>query len=81
MSPVTRYSGKNTKARWKPKGFEGYLTRGELCAKVERHRSRILQLERAGKIPAPVRVNIGKLSIRLYSPQDVARIVKHFTAK
>lgn len=77
---MTRWGGKDDPGRWKPEGFERYLTRGELCALVGRHRSRILQLERAGKIPAPIRVSIGKLSVRLYSAKDVAKIKAHFAS-
>lgn len=75
---MTAWGGKDDSSRWKPRGYETYLTRGELCAIVGRDRSRILQLERAGKIPSPIRVSIGKHRVRLYSPGDVAKVKAHF---
>lgn len=62
----------------KPKGFEKYLTIGELCREVDRTRDRILQLERAGRLPKPIRSKVGRLRIRLYSPEDVRAIKRHF---
>lgn len=65
-------------SKWKPKGFENYLTINELCQVVNRTRSRIQQLERQGRILAPIRVKIGRLSVRLYSPEDVEQLKHHF---
>lgn len=67
-------------ARWKPEGFEGYMTMAELCRVVNRDRSRIVQLEREGVIPAPVRVKVGRLKVRLYSMDEVHAIEEWFRA-
>ena len=64
--------------RWKPEGMRDHLTLGELARLVERDRSRIIQLEKGGKIVSPVRVKVGRLMVRLYSPSDVREIVEHF---
>lgn len=65
-------------SRWKPEGFERYLTVQELADLVKRHRSRIYQLEKKGIIGAPIRVQVGELQVRLYSPQECAKIKEHF---
>lgn len=64
--------------RWKPKGFKKHKTVQELADLVGRHRSRIYQLEKAGIIGAPIRVNVGELKVRLYSPEECAKIEQHF---
>ena len=64
--------------RWKPKNMRDYLTMTELCREVDRTRSRIKQLEAEGVLAAPVRVKVGELSVRLYSPREVAKIKTHF---
>jgi hypothetical protein len=68
----------DTFSRWKPKGFEKYLTVSELCAVVGRSHSRIIQLERQGAIPSPIRQKVGRLRVRLYDPSQVKEIQKHF---
>jgi hypothetical protein len=65
-------------SRWKPKGFEKHLTVQELADLVGRHRSRIYQLEKKKIIGAPIRVNVGELQVRLYSPEECAKIKQHF---
>lgn len=65
-------------ARWKPEGFEDHLLIGELCELVGRSRDRIKQCEKAGIIPAPIRVSVGALKVRLYSPSEAAKIQLHF---
>lgn len=69
---------KNTSERWKPDVLKDHLTLTEVCDRVRRDPSRVRQLEREGVIPAPVRVRAGKLRVRLYSPQEVAKIEEHF---
>lgn len=64
--------------RWKPEGFEDYLTITELATLVNRDRSRIIQLEREGVIPSPVRVKVGRLKVRLYSVTEVRAIEEWF---
>lgn len=68
--------------RWKPEKFKDYLTRQEVATLCGRTRERIWQLERDGIISAPIRVRVGRLHVRLYSPSEVTAIVRHFqTAK
>jgi len=62
----------------KPEGFKDYLTMGELLAIVKRDRRRITKLESEGKIPSPIRVRVGRLSVRLYSQEEAATIVRYF---
>jgi hypothetical protein len=64
--------------RWKPAGFENHLTMAELCQVVQRDRSRIKQLESEGVIPAPIRVKVGRLRVRLYAPDEVRKIAEWF---
>lgn len=75
---VNIVGSKDKYERWKPKGFEDYLTVAEVCALVNRDRSRLVQLERQGRLPKPVRVRVGRLYVRLYSPVEVRRIEEHF---
>jgi len=79
---MTNVGQKDNYQRWKPEGFEHYRTMAELCTIVNRDRSRIVQLEREGVIPAPIRVKVGSLHVRLYSPDEVRTIEEWFrTAK
>lgn len=64
--------------RWKPDKFKDHLTMTELCKRVRRSRDRIKQLEKTGAIPKPIRVKVGRLKVRLYSPEEVAKIEEHF---
>lgn len=64
--------------RWKPKNMRNHLTMTELCRVVNRDPSRIKQLEKRGVLPKPVRVKVGELSVRLYSPKEVQQIKQHF---
>jgi hypothetical protein len=74
---VTRWGGTDHD-RWKPEGFEDFKTRGEVAEIVNRHWTRLDQLERAGKIGKPITVKCGRLQVRLYSPEEVDRIKRHF---
>lgn len=62
-------------AQWKPKGYEEWLTLGELSLKVDRHKDYLRRLERQDRIPLPKRVTRGELEIRLYSPKMVEEIL------
>lgn len=64
--------------RFKPEGFEHYLTIAELAKVVKRNVSWIKQLERADRIPEATRVKVGLLSVRLYSPEQVQEIESIF---
>lgn len=64
--------------RWKPVNLRDHKTMAEVCAIVKRDRRRITQLEKAGKLPRPIRVKVGKLKVRLYSPEDVKTIKTYF---
>jgi hypothetical protein len=46
----------------------------ELARLIGRDPTRIRKLEREGKIPTAKRVQCGKLSVRLFSPMQVAEI-------
>jgi hypothetical protein len=68
--------------RFKPDGMEDHLTVAEVCAIVKRHPTRIKQLEKAGVLPKPIRVKVGRLQVRLYTSQQGKKIEQHFkTAK
>lgn len=76
---MTNVGARDKSERWKPAGYEHYLTIAEVCRVVDRDRSRIYQLEREaakGKIvfPTPIRVKVGRLRVRLYSPAEVDKI-------
>lgn len=45
---------------------------------AKRDKSRLLQLEKAGVLAAPIRVKVGRHQVRLYSPEEAAKIVAHF---
>jgi hypothetical protein len=75
---MTNVGQRDNASRWKPEGFESYLTISELCRIVNRDRSRILQLENEGVIPSPIRVKVGRLKVRLYSPAEVRTIEEWF---
>jgi hypothetical protein len=78
--PVKIYQ-KNRYGPYKPKGFEDHLTRGELASRVGKDRKRLTQLEREGKIPAPIRVGHGTHKVRLYSPEDVRLVEAYFEGR
>lgn len=65
-------------SRWKPDNLRDHLTTVEVARLVGRTKERLLQLERAGKIPIPVRVKVGELSVRLYSRAEAATIANYF---
>lgn len=64
--------------RVKPKGFEQHLTVLEVARIVNRDRSALARAEKTGRIPRPVRVKVGRLQVRLYSPEEVEKIKQHF---
>jgi hypothetical protein len=64
--------------RWKPRQYRHYLTLGEVAEIVDRDRSRIRRAEAAGNIPAPIRVKVGRTSVRLYAPEEIPAIVSYF---
>ena len=64
--------------KFKIAGREHYLTRGQLADLVKRDRHRLRQLERRGSIPSPIRVKHGEITVRLYSPEQVAEVVAWF---
>lgn len=66
---------------FKPKKFNHYLTLAELCMWLEkhgqrRHYTRILKLEREGKIPEASRAQCGQIAIRLWSPEQAREILR-----
>lgn len=65
--------------RWKPDGYKHYLTIAQLARQCDRDVSRLKQLERNGIIAAPIRVKVGRHSVRLYHPDEVAAIVIYFS--
>lgn len=64
--------------RWKPKTMRDHFTVSEVARAVNRTPGRIKQLERERRIPAPARVQVGTLSVRLYSPAEVRTIKRFF---
>lgn len=77
---VNIVGSKDNYARWKPAGFKDHKTVAEVCAIVGRDRRRLTQLEKAGRIPAPIRVKVGRLRVRLYSKSEVRTIQRYFKA-
>ena len=77
---MTAWGGKDNPQRWKPVGFEQYKTRGEVIVLVKRDRTVLRHHERIGNIPSPIRVKVGRHSVRLYSPTEVEQIVAFFAA-
>lgn len=75
---VNVVGSKDNYDRFKPEGFEDHLTMAELCARVSRSRDRIEQLEKEGRIPVPIRAKVGRLKVRLYSPEQADMIEEHF---
>lgn len=66
---------------FKPAKFSHYLTLAELCVWLEkhgerRHYTRILKLEREGKIPEASRAQCGQIAIRLWSPKQAEEILR-----
>lgn len=60
---------------FKPARFKEYLTLAEMSRFAECDPSWLRKLERAGRIPKAQRVQRGKLSIRLWSPEQRDEIV------
>ena len=58
----------------KPRKFSEHVTISELSRLVRREISWLRQLEREGRIPKASRVQRGKLSVRLWSPEQVEEI-------
>lgn len=58
--------------QWKPKGYEDWLTLGELSVKLNKDKDYLRRLERDDRLPIAKRVRRGELEIRLYSPAQVA---------
>lgn len=75
---VNVVGSKDDYSRWKPDNLKDHKTVQELADLVGRHRSRIYQLEKQGHIGAPIRVKVGMLQVRLYSPAECAKIQEHF---
>jgi hypothetical protein len=75
---MTNAGGRDNVMRWKPKGYEDYLLVSELAKVCERSRDRILQAERLGQIPSPVRFTMGEIKYRLYSPAEVLTCQEYF---
>src|SRR5262252_371175 len=61
---------------FKPARFKNYLTLAEMAREIPCDPSWLRKLERAGRIPQAQRVKRGKLSIRLWSPEQRDEIVK-----
>ena len=69
---------KDDYSRLKPVGFKKHKTVQEVATIVQRSADRIKQLEKMGRLPKPVRVKVGRLKVRLYSPKEVKFIEMHF---
>lgn len=60
----------------KPRKFQDHLTIMELSRYVGKDSTWLKRLEREGRIPQAARVQMGQLSIRLWSPEQVQEIVE-----
>lgn len=63
---------------FKPAQYQNHLTLAEMAREIPCDPSWLRKLERAGRIPAAQRVKRGKLSIRLWSPEqrdEIKRII------
>jgi hypothetical protein len=58
----------------KPPKFRDYLTLTELSRKVHKDPSWLKKLERGGRIPKASRVQMGEISVRLWSPAQVDEV-------
>jgi len=61
---------------FKPARFKGYFTLSEMAREVPCDPSWLRKLERAGRIPMAKRGQRGKLSIRLWSPEQHDEIIR-----
>ena len=75
---VNVVGSKDDYSRWKPAGFKKHKTIQEVATLVQRSTDRIKQLEKLGRLPKPIRVKVGRLKVRLYSPEEVKVIKVHF---
>ena len=62
----------------KPEAFQDHLTIHEVAREVNKDPTWIRRLEARGRIPKAARVQVGKLSVRLWSPAQVAEIAEIF---
>jgi len=78
--PNVLITGRSPKPRdisyFKPARFKEYLTLAEMARVVQCDPSWLRKLERAGRIPKAQRVQRGKLSIRLWSPEQRDEIIR-----
>ena len=58
----------------RPEGCDWHHTIGEVASTFGRDVTYIRKLEREGRIPQALRHQLGKLSIRLWSPEQVVLI-------
>jgi hypothetical protein len=64
--------------RWKPPGFEHYLTITEAGLQLGKDPRWIKRLDTLGRMPEAKRVQRGLISIRLYSPDQVEEMREIF---
>ena len=78
MGDSTKQLQTNMKTRdvsWmKPDGFKHYFTLKEVSLAVKREPSWLRKLEKDDRIPTAKRVQVGQLSVRLWSPRQVEEI-------
>ena len=63
----------------KPEAFQDHLTIHEVARAVNKDPTWIRRLEARGRIPKAARVQVGKLSVRLWSPAQVEEIAEIFS--
>jgi len=73
MVSRARLKQRNTKYM-KPEGFTHYLTLSELSLATDKDARYLRRLEAANRIPKAKRVQVGQLSVRLWSPNQVNEI-------
>lgn len=80
MTPTRVYSvpvRAKKKMRWmKPERFQHYKTLGELAEALHVDPKTLRRLEKAGITPEPQRVSRGRITIRLFSPENEADIAQ-----
>jgi hypothetical protein len=63
---------------FKPPKYQHWFTLGEIVELLQKDRDWIRKLEREGRIREPKRVQVGDLSVRLYSPEHLEELREFF---
>jgi hypothetical protein len=75
--PSLRYKMRDVS--WiKPEAFQDHFTIHEVAREVNKDPTWIRRLEARGRLPKAARVQVGKLAVRLWSPDQVTEIAEIF---